>query len=373
MIAGSNKELKLLNKAASDFAKKELAPSREENDKYPYGPFFGTILDKAYEIDFLHILLSEKAGGMGQGLSALSVVLDNICQEDASLGGIMFTTAAAHELITIAGNDDKLAQITETAKKVQDFLIAFPVFNNPSEVPHVASAAKKGESYTLSGSVEYMVAGNISGHALVPATLPGTDGYTYFLVDLGKDTVSASAPVLSLGLHACPAVDMTFNNAEGMLVGEAGKGADYFKAMSDRLHVAAAAMSLGIMKGSLKEGLTYAKGRFQGGREIIHWSEMKMILADMGVKIKNGEMILKTAVNAVDAKENGWQACSRAAAIHIQSMACDVTTDGIQVLGGVGYMKDFGQEKRFRDAKHIQSLLGMAPLKKINYFEDYIA
>ena len=310
---------------------------------------------------------------MGQRLSALCVTLDNICQEDTSLGGIMFTCAAAHELITIAGNDDKLSQITETAKSVQEFLIAFPVFNNPSEVAHVASATKKGDTYILNGNVEYMVAGNISGHALVPATIAGTNGYSFFLVNLGNDVVSASDPVLSLGLHACPAVDMTFNGAEGILIGEAGKGADYFKAMSDRLHVAAAAMSLGIMKGSLKEALTYAKGRFQGGREIIHWSEMKMIMADMGVKIKNAEMILNTAAKAVDSEENGWQACSRASAIHIQSMACELTTDGIQVLGGVGYMKDFGQEKRFRDAKHIQSLLGMAPLKKINYFDDYMA
>ena len=60
-----------------------------------------------------------------------------------------------------------------------------------------------------------------------------------------------------------------------------------------------------------------------------------------------------------------WQTRSRAAALLIQEMACEVTTDGIQVLGGAGYMKDFGQEKRFRDAKHIQALLGIAPLKKI--------
>ena len=92
----------------------------------------------------------------------------------------------------------------------------------------------------------------------------------------------------------------------------------------------------------------------------------------MGVKIKNAEMILSAATKAIDDGENGWRACSQAAAIHIQSMACDVTTDGIQVLGGVGYMKDFGQEKRFRDAKHLQALLGLAPLKKIHYFEDHI-
>ncbi len=47
MIAGNDKELKLLDKTSSEFAKKELAPFREENDKYPFGPFFETALKKA--------------------------------------------------------------------------------------------------------------------------------------------------------------------------------------------------------------------------------------------------------------------------------------------------------------------------------------
>ncbi len=69
----------------------------------------------------------------------------------------------------------------------------------------------------------------------------------------------------------------------------------------------------------------------------------------------------------------GWDSCSRAAALLVGEMACDVTTDGIQLLGGVGYMKDFGQEKRFRDARHIQALLGIAPVRKINFLNEYLS
>jgi hypothetical protein len=36
-------------------------------------------------------------------------------------------------------------------------------------------------------------------------------------------------------------------------------------------------------------------------------------------------------------------------------------------------MKDYPQEKRMRDARHVQSLLGMVPLKKINYIAQVIA
>ncbi len=53
-------------------------------------------------------------------------------------------------------------------------------------------------------------------------------------------------------------------------------------------------------------------------------------------------------------------------------MAADATTDGIQVLGGYGYMKDYGQEKRFRDAKQIQSLMGITHLRRLEFMQRVI-
>jgi alkylation response protein AidB-like acyl-CoA dehydrogenase len=216
-----------------------------------------------------------------------------------------------------------------------------------------------------------MVLGGLARHALVPAQRPGSEGFSYFLVDLEQAGIRKSDCVLSLGLHACPAVDLELDQVEAELVGQEGEGALYFGKMADRLYPAAAAMSLGIMKGSYKEALEYARKREQGGQTIIHWSEVKMLLANMAIKVTNAEMIVAQACEAVDACSSGWQARSHAAALYVQELACDVTTDGIQVLGGVGYMKDFGQEKRFRDAKDLQALMGMAPVKKIKFVERF--
>ncbi len=371
MIASNDKALKMLEKATTEFSRKELAPDREENDKYPFGPFFDTVLNKAYELDFFHTLLPEELNGVGQGVSAFCVILDNICREDSSLAGIIFTNSAAQEIMLSAKSLDALKK-NAGVDKVQDFLIAFPVFNNPSEIDHLADAKKVNGNYILSGSVEYVSLGNIASQGLIPAKIQGKEGISFFLIDLSDKNVDKSSPIHSLGLHACPAVDLEIKNVKGVLIGKEGAGNTYFEEMSDKMHVAAAAMSLGIMKGSFKEALEYSQKRFQGGREIIHWSEIKMILATMAIKINNADMTIARACGAIDKKESKWALCSRAAAAHIQEMACDLTTDGIQVLGGVGYMKDFGQEKRFRDAKHVQSLLGIAPMKKIKYIEKMI-
>jgi len=97
-----------------------------------------------------------------------------------------------------------------------------------------------------------------------------------------------------------------------------------------------------------------------------------MILSDMALKIKMSEMALAHSARAVDDQSKGFRPVALAAAIQSCDMACTVTNDGIQVLGGVGYMKDFGQEKRFRDARHIQNLLGAASVKKIGFLQAVI-
>lgn len=373
MIAGTDKELKLLDKTSAEFARKELSPNREEHDRYPFAPFFAPVLQKAFALDFFHVMLPEALGGIGQGITALSVVLYNLCREDSSLGGIIFTHTAAQELLLAAGEKTPIQRITEDAESVNDLLIAFPVFNNPLEIADMATFEKAESGFHLSGAIEFVSLGNIAARALLPAKQKGSETFSYFLINLSAPGVAISDPVHSLGVHSCPAADIRLEKVEGMPIGDQGQGGSYFNAMADRMSVAAAAMSAGIMKGSFDDALTYSRKRVQGGREIINWSEVRMILADMMVTLKNAEMVVSRAGRAADTKENGWQESARAAAVYVQEAACDLTTWGIQVLGGVGYMKDFGQEKRFRDAQHLHALLGLAPLKKLALIKKHLS
>jgi len=248
-------------------------------------------------------------------------------------------------------------------------LLACPLFNNPAEIRHVAEVLEEGGRSFLSGKLEYLVLGGLADLAVVPGAKQGQASYSYYLVDLDQSSVAVGEPVLSLGLHCCPAVDTEFQKAEAVPVGGAGQGAALFSQAAARLHPAAAAISLGIMKGAFDEARAYADQREQGGRKIREWSEMQMMLADMAINIKIADMVVAEAIRAVEGQEKGWEQKALAAAIHVQQAAVQVTTDGVQALGGVGYMQDFGQEKRFRDAKHIQACFGLTPMKKLKYLE----
>ena len=369
-MATLNKELKMLMQAAQEFAKKELAPTVSENDHYPFGTFPEHLLEKAFELDFFHTTLPESIGGMNMGMKALCALLDPMCQEDASFGGIIFTTAFAYELILQSGGLEILKSLSAPDAGFKELILAYPVFDNPSEIAPTLTARQENNRYRLSGRLDYLVLGNIADKGIVPAKTNGGKTYGFFLIDMSDSGISKSDPVLSLGMHACPAVDVHLKDVEGILIGDPEKGSRYFELASSRLHAAVAAMALGVMKGSFNEGLGYVKEREQGGRKIINWSEMQMIMADFSLKIELSEMAVAQAGEAVDAQSAGWGKTATAAALYAGEMACQTTTDGIQVLGGVGYMKDFGQEKRFRDARHVQALLGSSPMKKIRYFES---
>jgi len=362
-------EMKSFEDLAVNFANKELDKRREQSDKYPFVPFENTVLAKAHELGFLGITLPEDLGGIGQGISTLCVVLESICRTDASLGALIFTNALAQEIILKSGGADTLRGIASSTDP-ESALIAFPAYSDPLEHKDLPRAAKSKKGYTLSGSSSYVVLAPIAGHALIPAKIKDQEGYSFFLVSLSDPKVKKGEPVFSLGVHACPAADLALSGAEAVLVGQEGSGPACFVGAAEKMYAAAAAIALGIMKGSFDYALAYSNEREQGGWPIVNWSEIKMILADMAIQAKIADMAVSQACSAVENKIAGWDVYAKTAALHIQEAACQVTTDGIQILGGYGYMKDYGQEKRFRDAKQVKTLLGMAPLRKIGLLDQ---
>ncbi len=369
MLTTIKSELKPFEDLAHNFAVRELTANRKVNDSYPFGPFFDPVVARAYEAGLLGITVPEECSGAGQGIGALCVILDRISAVDASLSGIIFTNALAQEIMLAAGGKDTLKDIMGQATDVRSILIAYPAFCNPGETQIRLDAVRTGGTYRLSGTIEYVVLGGMAGHALVPARIKGQeggqDGYTFFLIDQGGKGLTKSESIFSLGLHACPGVDITLAGVEGRPIGKEGDGARCFDHASDRMHAAVAAIQCGIMKGAFQEALSYSQERFQGGREIINWSALRMLLGDMAVQAGIADMVVSGAAMAVDQQDPQWGLSARAAALHLSELACKLTTDGIQILGGNGYMKDYGQEKRFRDAKQVQALLGLFPLRKL--------
>ena len=74
MKTANDHELKLIAKASSEFARKELSQIVEKSETAYYSANYNTIVEKAWNLDFFHILLPESSGGNGLGCRAFCSV-----------------------------------------------------------------------------------------------------------------------------------------------------------------------------------------------------------------------------------------------------------------------------------------------------------
>jgi alkylation response protein AidB-like acyl-CoA dehydrogenase len=365
-----NEERQAFADLARDIATKKLVEQREEHDTYPFGDLFEDVIRDAGIVGFYGVNLPAEFGGVGMGTGMIAAILEKLSEADASLAAIVFTNAAALEIIHAASESADVAPLYQDMQGLGTVPVAFHAYTGPDELD-IPVVNKAGASIIF-GKIDLLPIGSIAKYAVVPAKEEAGGGFSYYLVDLGGPGVQKSEPVVSLGFHACPAVDIVMEKAPARLIGIRGGGKKYFRSMRDRMSVCAAAISLGIMRGSLNDALQYTADRYQGGRQIIDWGQVRMMLANMAVETKIGESCLKAACRDMECGCAGWEKTAMAAAIHVGEMATRTATDGVQLFGGNGYMRDYPQEKRMRDARQAQCLLGMAPLRKMDYIADVI-
>ncbi len=372
MFNSDSNDLKPFANLARSFAVKELAGKVAQHDRYPFGDFYNDILAKAYHLGFLGVTLPAALGGIDGGMAALCEILLHICEVDASPGGIIFTQTLAQKILLAVGTGDLAQSIFPKAASVKEMLVAFPAYTNPAQTDSLPLAQKTGNDYTITGRLELLVLGSLARQAIIPARHGSGPEYSFFLISLDDQKLEKSEPVFTLGLHACPAVDVTLSGIRARLIGEENAGHRYFEKVSPEMNCAAAAMNVGILRGAFNDAFSYSQKREQGGRPIIRWSEIGMMLASMSVKADVATMCVHQSCLELEQKGSGYASRILAAALHTAELACHATTDGIQVLGGYGYMKEHGQEKRYRDARMVQSLLGAVPYKKLDIIQKAV-
>jgi alkylation response protein AidB-like acyl-CoA dehydrogenase len=364
-------ELRAFNDMAHSFAKKELSTHVHDHE-FPHECGIEGVMETAREAGLFGINLPMAWGGTGLNASALAGILEEISAVDAGMAGVIFTHAAALEIIAIAARTDgeSCRSIYQLASGPHSIPLAFQSYNSPDEIdiPEVIGQ----DNYLMSGRLSLLALGGMARYAVAAGTRNGGKGYSYYLIDLAGEGVTKSEPILTLGFQACQAVDIDLKDVPALLIGSEGKGECYFQKMQWSMSLPGAAISLGIMEGSFKEALDYAGERYQGGRNIVDWSAVRMKLAEMAIAIEVGMSCIFGIRCACDANSTNGDRSALAAAIHISDLACSMASEGVQLLGGNGYMKDYGQEKRMRDARQTRALLGMSGLKKMKYIERII-
>ena len=333
----------------------------------------------------------------GQGLPFLlqAVVSEMWNASNVSFALCPMLTAGAIESINAHGSD--VIKKTYLPKLVSGEWTGTMNLTEPqagSDLSAVRTKAEKiDDHYLIKGSKIFITWGdhemtdNIAHLVLarLPDAPPGVKGISLFLVpkyivnedgSLGeRNDVKAVSLEHKLGIHASPTCVMSFGDetgAIGYLVGEENNGLACMFTMMNHARLEVGMEGVGLSEGAYQYALAYAKGRVQGyspeveGRvSIIHHADVRRMLMQMKAFSEAGRALAYVGAAAHDhahAAENEDYRNSQSRRMDLLTpvikawcteIAQEVTTLGVQIHGGMGFIEETGAAQYMRDARII--------------------
>jgi alkylation response protein AidB-like acyl-CoA dehydrogenase len=192
-------------------------------------------------------------------------------------------------------------------------------------------------------------------------------GISCFHVPAGTMGVTAASPEHKMGMRGSVTAQMLFEDAQvsaDQLIGDEGRGFSIALGALDAGRLGIAACATGVAQAALDAAVTYATERKQFGRPIIEFQGLAFMLADMATSVSAARALYLAAARRKDAGlPYGQQAAM--AKLFASDAAMKVTTDAVQVLGGYGYVEDFGVERLMREAKVLQIVEGTNQIQRV--------
>ena len=210
-------------------------------------------------------------------------------------------------------------------------------------------ATRSDRGVTLDGRAELVVNAPIARWLALPVWLDGAIA----LVTVATDApgLSLSDPLVTLGARGCPTADVL---ADGVVASDLTEDAVPVLERACRLaRGPALAIGAGVLAASLSTAEGYAKERYQGGSAIIEHAQIRAMLADMAVKTT----VCREASVRLCADDLPEETSASLFSSAKDGLA-PAASSGVQILGGNGYMTDYPQEGRLRDARQLRCLLG---------------
>jgi alkylation response protein AidB-like acyl-CoA dehydrogenase len=205
---------------------------------------------------------------------------------------------------------------------------------------------------------------------LVLARLPdapeGVKGISLFIVpklfeDGSRNDVKCTGLEHKLGIHASPTCTMQFGDddgAVGYLVGEANQGLKYMFTMMNNARLSVGLQGVAVSERALQAARHYAAERVQGGVTIDTHADVKRMLMTMDSLTQAGRSLTIQAANYLDLARSG----DALAQLFVDLLtpivkswctdnALEVTSLGVQIHGGMGFIEETGAAQHYRDAR----------------------
>ena len=222
-------------------------------------------------------------------------------------------------------------------------------------------------AYVVTGTKSWITHGGIADvYNTFLRTGEGSRGISCLLVPRDTENLHFGKPEDKMGLNGVPTTTASYEGARvdaDRLIGAEGDGLRIAFSALDSGRLGIAAVATGIAQRALDDAVAYANERETFGKTIIGHQGLGFLLADMAAAVAPPAPPTWTPPAA------RTPAARTAGGVDRQLTATDaamkVTTDAVQVLGGVGYTREFPAERYMREAKITQIFEGTNQIQRL--------
>jgi acyl-CoA dehydrogenase len=233
-------------------------------------------------------------------------------------------------------------------------------------------ARRDGDEYVINGSKRFITNAELSTVFVVFArTDPdaaGTKGISAFLVDAGTPGLSLGPHDKKMGQQGAWTSEVFFDDVRvpaSALIGgaeETGFRAAMKSLAKGRLTIAG--LCVGMAERIVEEATAYALESRQGGTPIGEFQLVQELLAESETEARAGRALVLETARAYDAGTDTRQGPA-VAKLFCSRMVNRVADRGVQVLGGMGYMRGVPVERFYRDARLYRIYEGTDEIQKL--------
>lgn len=378
-----SKEDAALKKETNKFAKEVMRPLSMQLDAMtaedaisPSSPIWD-FFKKSYELDYHKLPFPEDFGG--PGLKPLQI---QIIMEELAWGSIGLTLALNTSLdaaVAMAGTEEHIKEftipycqckdgsyigcwaITEPDHGSDTAMVGYPSFRDPN-IPAQCVARLEGDEYVINGQKSSWIScGTIAKTILLMCQIDSSMGHAgsgMFIFSMDRPGISKGKPLEKIGMRELNQGEIFFEEVrvpkESLIVGPEG----YEAALAAHLCITlpmVGTWATGLARAAFEEALTYARERIQGGKPLIEHQSVQQKLFDMFRKVEASRQLCRASFvynwsHPMQPEKRSIEYAVAAKTFGTQT-ALEVSSDAIQIHGGIGISKEYLVEKLFRDAR----------------------
>jgi alkylation response protein AidB-like acyl-CoA dehydrogenase len=365
-------EQQMVRDMARKFAEAEIKPKAAELDEKHEHP--AEIVRQLGELKMFGITVPEEYGGGGMDNVSYALALMEVSKGCASTGAIMSVNNSLYcfPVMTYGTHEQKMKYLYPCASGEKIGCYGLTEANAGSDPASMrTTAVRDGDEWVINGEKKFITNGNVSSYCVTAALTEKGKGYkgiSSFVMDL-ENTPGFKVGRLEekMGILASGTAELIFEDARvpaDALLGVEGEGFKQMLTTLDGGRIGIASQAVGIGRAVLDEAVEYAKTREQFGKSISSFQAIQWKLADMATELDAAELLTLRAAWLED-HEKPFEKEAAMAKLYASDVTMRAAVEGVQILGGYGYCKEYPMERHMRDAKICQIYEGTNEIMRL--------